>query len=178
MVDATFDGVNLIITLPPTETEVDVEQDLYSAWKRFLLADPENRRFPPAFRAISGDPLTPGLEAAPYFFLRNDLGWRIRPSEENITVLLTGSLVPQDTTLGPSGVIIPTIGAFTTSVLGLQPVTQGVDELITSIDLIEAITAGDVVVAVDKLSFTVAKGGGPTLATYTVSADGLTRTKD
>ena len=175
MVDATFNGVDLIVTLPPTQTEVDVQTDLYSAWKRFLLADKENLKFPEAFRTIAGDALTPGLEVAPYFFLRNDFGWRIRPSEEDITINLTGNLIAQDVALP---VIIPTVGAFTVLVLGLQPVTQGVDALIAQFDLVEAITAGDVIVAVDKESFTVAKGGGPVIATYTVSADGLTRTKD
>lgn len=147
MADATFDGDNLVITLPVGETLVDTEVDIYSAWKRFLLADPLNRRFPPAFRTAAGDPLTPGIDAGGYFFIRNDLGWRIRPAEADATVLLTSNLVPQDSSLP---ILIPTLGTFRVLVAGLQPITQAVDTLlaqqqetlydgIISIDLINGV---------------------------------------
>lgn len=127
MADATFDGVNLIITLPSGEAIVDVETDLYNAWKRFMLADKQNMRFPLAFRTIGGDELTPGIDAGAYFFLQNDLGWRIRPAEEDATVLVTGNLAPEDSALPMT---IPTAGAFTVLLQGLQPITQSVDSLL------------------------------------------------
>lgn len=128
MADATFDYVNLIITLPSGETEVDVERDLYSAWKRSQKTedDPETGAYP-AFRTIGGDPLTPGIDAGSYFFIRNDLGWRIRPAEEDGTVLVTGNLAPEDSSLP---ILIPTTGNFQVLVAGLQPITQSVATLL------------------------------------------------
>jgi hypothetical protein len=54
MADATFDYVNLIITLPLGQTEVDVERDLYSAWKRSQQAndEPETGAHPPSVRSV------------------------------------------------------------------------------------------------------------------------------
>lgn len=175
MVDAAFDGVSLIITLPAGETKIDVETDLYSAWKRFLLADKENLRFPAAFRTIAGDPLAGGLEAAPYFFLNNVAGWRIKPSEEDITINLIGNLIPEDETLP---VVIPTTGDFTVLILGIQAITQGLSAILVDIELIRQATAGDIVIDPDDLGFTIFKSDGTTvLATYTRSADGRIRRK-
>lgn len=119
----TFDGPNLLITLDPGVTEVDVVNDLYRAWKDFMLADPVNRRYPQAFRSDGGTPLTAIINQGSYIFLNNVDGWRIKPPEEDITIFLTGNLAVEDVTL-PS--IIPTTGNFTAAVLGLQPITQGV----------------------------------------------------
>lgn len=128
MADATFDYVNLIITLPSGQSQVDVERDLYSAWKRSQQAndEPETGAYP-AFRAIGGDPLTPGIDAGAYFFIRNDLGWRIKPAEEDATILVSGNLAPEDSSLP---ILIPTTGDFSVLIAGLQPITQSVDTLL------------------------------------------------
>lgn len=121
-----FNGNTLIITLDSGVTSVDVETDLYSDWKEwFKISD--NAKYPNAFRTSGGDPLQPGIDAGAYFFLQNDAGWRIKPPEENISVLLTGNLAPEDAS---ADLIIPTDGAFTTSVVGLQPITQSVSTLL------------------------------------------------
>lgn len=119
----TFDGDNLIITLDSGVTEVDVVADIYSPWKDWMLASPLNRRHAQAFRSDGGNPLSSIINQGSYIFLNNTAGWRIRPPEEDITVYLTGNLAVEDTVL-PA--FIPTIGAFTAAILGLQPVTQGV----------------------------------------------------
>lgn len=130
----TFDGETLIITLDATGGSglVDALTDLYAPWKewqRTRRADgTSNMVFPPAFRPTGGDPLTPGIVQGGYAFLRNDLGWRIRPAEEDATIFFTGNLVPQDATLS---VVVPTIGAFTVLIQGLQPITQSVGPLLT-----------------------------------------------
>ena len=124
----TFDGVNLIITLDSGVTEVQII-DIYSAWKDFLLASPLNRRFPQAFISDGGNPLTSIINQGSYFFLQNQFGWRIRPPEENITILAVGNLAVADTTL-PA--FVPTIGAFTAAILGLQAITQGVTPVMAS----------------------------------------------
>ena len=118
----SFDGTNLIITLDSGVTEVDVEQDLYSDWKEFFKTG-DNSKFPLAFRTTGGDPLTGSLDLGAYFFLRNDSGWRIRPAEEDATITFVGNLAAEDNTLP---LVIPTIGAFTVLILGLQPVSQAV----------------------------------------------------
>ena len=129
MADATFDGVNLVITLPLGQTSIDVEVDLYSAWKRWQLTapSPSTRRFPAAFRTIGGDPLVAGLEAGAYFFLQNNEGWRIRPAEADATVAVIGNLVAEDPNVP---LTTPTIGGYTVLLNGLQPVTQGTSDIL------------------------------------------------
>lgn len=122
-----FDGDNLIITLPFGVRNISVQEDIYSDWKVWAQL-PENLKYPPAFRSIGGDPLSPGINAGAYYFLRNDFGWRIRPAEESATTFIEGNLAPQDST---AGIFLPTIGAFTHAVLGLQPITQNVSDLLT-----------------------------------------------
>lgn len=123
----TFDGPNLLIILEAGATQIDVEVDLYSAWKTWALASSENRKHPQAFRTVGGDELTPGVDAGAYFFLLNNLGWRIRPAEEDATILLTGNLAPEKSALP---ILVPTLGAYTVLVDGLQPITQNVDAIL------------------------------------------------
>lgn len=129
----TFDGANLVITLDSGVESVDAENDLYSEWKEWVLLS-DNSKYPPAFRAIGGDPLAPGLDAAPYFFLRNDLGWRIKPPEEDITIYIDGNLVPEDSSLP---MLIPTAGNFTVGIFGLQSVTQQVEQLLALLNTMQ-----------------------------------------
>ena len=128
---ATFDGDNLIITLPGTAgagvITLDAEADLYSSWKDWMLASPLNRKYPAAFRTVGGDALSASVDAGAYFFLQNDYGWRIKPAEEDHTINLLGNLAPEDSTL-PT--VVPTDGGYTVLVAGLQPVTQNVDSII------------------------------------------------
>lgn len=121
----TFDGINLVITLDSATTNVEV-QDVYEAWKDWVRSSPVNRAYPKAFRPLGGDPLTPALNAGSYFFLQNDVGWRLRPPEEDIIVLLTGNLAGEDSLLP---LFIPTTGAYTAAIIGIQPITQGVNAL-------------------------------------------------
>jgi hypothetical protein len=97
-------------------------QFIYSRWKDWVYED-TNAKYLPAFRQSGGDPLTPGINAGTYFFLRNDLGWRIKPPEENIEIFLDGNLAPEDAGLP---LTLPTVGAFSTAIVGLQPITQSV----------------------------------------------------
>jgi len=116
----SFDGNTLVITLDSAVTDVNV-LDFYKAWKQWLLAG--NKRFPPALRSDGGSPLSSIINQGSYIFLNNTAGWRIKPPEENITIYFTGNLAVESTAL-PA--FIPTTGAFTAAILGLQPVTQGV----------------------------------------------------
>tara|TARA_R110002012_G_scaffold202065_1_gene371108 strand:- start:896 stop:1393 length:498 start_codon:yes stop_codon:yes gene_type:complete len=94
MPDALFDGDNLHISLPSIGT-FDVEINLYSAWKEWLAAS-DNAKFPPAFDTTGGDNVGGGQEIAPYFFCRNDLGWRIKMPEANGEIIVSGNLFPRN----------------------------------------------------------------------------------
>jgi hypothetical protein len=94
MSDAFFDGDNLHISLPSIGT-FDVEIHLYSAWKEWLAAS-DNAKFPPAFDTTGGDNVGGGQEIAPYFFCRNDLGWRIKMPEANGEIIVSGNLFPRN----------------------------------------------------------------------------------
>lgn len=124
-----FDGDNLLITLNAGGAihTVDAQVDLYSDWKEWVKS--AGSKFPQAFDTSGGDPLTAGITAGAYFFLRNDLGWRIKPAEEDATITMVGNLAPRDASLAT---IVPTTGAFTVAVLGLQPITQNVDQLLVN----------------------------------------------
>ena len=96
MADATFDGANLHITIPSTGT-FDAERDLYSAWKRWITLS-DNAKYPAAFDTVGGDNVGGGQEVAPYFFCRNDLGWRIKMPQQNGSIDIVGNIFPRDPT--------------------------------------------------------------------------------
>jgi len=94
MADAVFDGPNLYVKIPSIGS-FDVQENLYSAWKEWLSLG-DNAKFPPAFDTTGGDAVGGGQEIAPYFFCRNDLGWRIKMPEEDGEINLVGNLFPRD----------------------------------------------------------------------------------
>ena len=106
----------------------------------------DNSKFPPPFRTVGGDDLTPGVQAGAYFFLQNqvDSDWRIISSDEDQTDNYNGNLVAEDSSLP---LIVATPGR-TVLHLGLQPVTQRVDEILTQTQ----VAAYNGVVAIDVLS--------------------------
>lgn len=131
---ATFSGTERLVVLDPGVINFDV-QDLYSDWKEFTVSG-SNLKFAPAFRTIGGDPLSVGIDAGAYFFLQNQVSgtstgnWRLKPAEADATVSIAGNLVAQDSTLP---LAIPTAGDFTVLLLGLQPITQNVDTILTEV---------------------------------------------
>lgn len=130
----TFDGDNLIMTLDAPVAGVlslDTETDWYSEWKKWTLLD-DNMRYEDAFELIISEELTPGIESGAYFFFRNNVGWRVRPYEADATIYLNGNLVPRDSALP---IMIPTIGAYTVLIAGLQPVTQNIDTIAQSLNI-------------------------------------------
>jgi hypothetical protein len=93
MADATFDGANLYITLPNIGT-FDTQTEIYSAWKEWVALS-DNAKYPPAFDTTGGDSVGGGQEVAPYFFCRNDLGWRIKMPSANGEIVISGNLFPR-----------------------------------------------------------------------------------
>lgn len=105
----TFDGDTLRIILPAGVSEIDAKVDLYSDWKAWVKTG-TNCRYPLAFDTTGGDPTTATGEVSPFFFLRNDLGWRIRPAEESANVTIVGNLYGRDPALP---MVVPTSGSWT-----------------------------------------------------------------
>jgi len=94
---ATFDGPNLIIQLPSIDT-YDVQRDLYSAWKQWAALS-DNLKFAQAFETTGGDQISDTSTIAPYFFCRNDLGWRIRMPESDGEIPVDGNLFARQSTI-------------------------------------------------------------------------------
>lgn len=189
----TFDPQNLLIILDTpvgTVEDISVINDLYSYWKEWVLSTPQNQGYPPAFRTIGGDALSTVIDAGAYFFLRNDFGWRIRPAEKDADYYISGNLVVEDSTKPAT---VPTLGGYTTSLIGLQPVTQGLtNEIGVSISTIEANTETTIDILCNNGSIEVSASGHPVnsklitifeddmvtiKAQLLISADGLTRTR-
>ena len=91
-----------------------------------LLTD--TSKFPNAFRTVGGDDLTPGVQAGAYFFLQNQLGWRIISSDEDQTVNYSGNLVGEDSTIS----LINSTPGRTVLHLGLQLLSDVYMRLIIS----------------------------------------------
>lgn len=129
-----YDGVNLRVTLDaPTlgVLNLDIREVIYEGWKDWLLENGARLGFPPLFRPVGGDPLPGSLTAGSYYFIRNDLGWRIISSDEDQTINYIGNIVPEDPT---KQIIVPTPGR-TVLHLGIQPITQGTSELLAAAQL-------------------------------------------
>ena len=94
MSDAIFDGSNLHITIPSTGS-FDVEKNFYSAWKEWIALS-DNAKYPVAFDTTGGDNVGSGQEIAPYFFCRNDLGWRIKMPTADGEIVVAGNLFPRN----------------------------------------------------------------------------------
>lgn len=171
----TFDGPNLLITLDnPTAgvLGVDIQRDLYSEWKDWVKIG-DNAKYLPAFATSGGEPVTNALDAGSYFFLQNQLGWRIISSDEDQTINYEGNLVAADGTLP---IIVPTPGRSVLH-LGLQPITQRLsDALLSDVELIRQMLAGRSVISGDDLTVEVYERDGITiLQTFSISADGRLR---
>ena len=126
--DVTFDPVNKIITVDTAPTAgvvlLDVQGDLYSEAKRVWLNSLAHNKYQFPFRTIGGDDLGGGVKAGAYYFLRNDLGWRIRPYEDNHELVVAGNLFGNDAN---QAVYVPTVGAYTAMIrLSTSSLTQQV----------------------------------------------------
>lgn len=86
----SWDGRNRVIYVNEGVTELDVKIDIYSAWKKWVLASPEYPNassWSEAISAIGGEPLNDTLNVGSTFFLEN--GWRIQPFSSGDPYILT-----------------------------------------------------------------------------------------
>lgn len=122
----TFDGPNLRIIMSTIE-DLDAQDSLYEKWKEWVpLSD--NAKYPPAFDTIGGDAIGATTEVAPYFFLRNDLGWKIKAPEATGTINIDGNLFGRSST---TGLFVPPTGSYTV-MFNLLVTSRGTVSLVSS----------------------------------------------
>lgn len=71
----SFYPENKIILINSGITEIDVQVDLYSVWKEWILIG-DNAKWASAFNTFGGDQTGPNQYAPRYFFLTN--GWKVK----------------------------------------------------------------------------------------------------
>jgi hypothetical protein len=97
MATVTFNGPALTITIGYDSSVTTIDAiDIYSAWKDWVALG--NAQYLPAFaESVGGNELGSGVALSGYYFIRNDLGWRIVPDDgQDYTLQLNGDLYPQD----------------------------------------------------------------------------------
>jgi hypothetical protein len=110
MPSITFNGPTKTITIGYDGPLTSVSAaDIYSRWKDWVAAG--NAQYEQAFaESVGGNDLGGGVALAGYYFLRNDLGWRIKPSEFDYQINIAGDLYPADAN---TPYIITTTGDYT-----------------------------------------------------------------
>jgi len=104
-----FDGLNKLIIINTGITQISVKNDLYSAWKEWVIQD-GNSKWLQAFSAIGGEPTTGGKYLGTTYFLIN--GWKIRTWEGNHRLMVDGNIYSDD----GSEIFVPTLGAYNTQI--------------------------------------------------------------
>jgi hypothetical protein len=110
MATITFTGSTKTITIGYDGVSTTVAAaDIYSRWKDWVADG--NAQFDQAFsESVGGNDLGGGVALSGYYFIRNDLGWRIKPSEFDYQLTVTGDLYPADAI---TPFIVPPTGDFT-----------------------------------------------------------------
>lgn len=116
----TFDGESKLIIINDEVTDLDIEADVYSAWKEWASAR-DYLKFPDALRSTGGDPLPGGDFLGGTFFLRN--GWKIFVKTGASAINVVGNIYTEEGT-----------PVFATE-SGVQLLTSRVSNLIDKPDL-------------------------------------------
>lgn len=89
----TFDGINRLIIINQGVTNLDVQSDIYSAWKEWSLLE-VNTKYLQALDTVGGEPTVAGQFLDVTYFLIN--GWRIKPYSGEYTLNIIGNLFEVD----------------------------------------------------------------------------------
>ena len=111
----TFDGTNKLILINYGENTIDVQRDIFSAWKRWA-EQIDNLKFPLALTVVGGDPIDQTNVITPYYFLMN--GWRLRPYEGSHSLTITGIILTNDN----QDPLVPTLSPWNISVTRIVPI--------------------------------------------------------
>tara|TARA_R110002111_G_scaffold45802_3_gene82751 strand:- start:2363 stop:2836 length:474 start_codon:yes stop_codon:yes gene_type:complete len=93
MTSFSFLGSEKLVVLN-SQNEFTAE-DMYSEWKEWVIAD-DNAKYEKAFDTTGGDAVGGNQEIAPYFFLLNNSGWRIKMPAQDGELVMSGNLFPRD----------------------------------------------------------------------------------
>lgn len=89
----TFDGANRLILVNEGVTDLDVQRDIYSAWKEWALYE-TNARYLKAINVIGGEPTVGAEKLDATYFLIN--GWKIKPYPGSYTLNIRGNIFDVD----------------------------------------------------------------------------------
>jgi len=85
----TFDGVNRLILINDGVTELDVQVDIYSAWKEWARLE-TNLKYLKAIDTVGGEPTVAGQRLDVTYFLIN--GWKLKPYPGTYDLTVVGNL--------------------------------------------------------------------------------------
>ena len=89
----TFDGPNKLIIINNSVTELDVQTDIYSDWKEWLLLE-DNTKYLQALNTVGGEPTVAGQRLDVTYFLIN--GWKIKPYPGSYDLNIVGNIFDLD----------------------------------------------------------------------------------
>lgn len=98
-----FDGPNKLVILSTTSFDA---KDLYSRWKDWMILT-DNAKYEQAMQAVGGEPTSATNFVPSFYFMIN--GWKIRPSEADQTLTVTGNLANEG---GIGSPFVSTLGSF------------------------------------------------------------------
>jgi hypothetical protein len=99
----TFDGVNKLVLVNEGVTEMNVKEDIYSAWKEWSVMY-DHGKYEQAMRNVGGDPTVGGNFLGSTYFLIN--GWRMRTWAGSYRLVINGNIYTQE----GDPVFVPPIG--------------------------------------------------------------------
>jgi hypothetical protein len=91
--NVTFDGIRKLILVNEGVTEIDVQRDIYSSWKEWVLTD-TNAKYLQAINTVGGEPTVAGQRLDVTYFLIN--GWKLKPQPGSYTLNIIGNLFDLD----------------------------------------------------------------------------------
>lgn len=87
----TFDGDLRLIRINEGVTEIDVQRDIYSSWKEWLLLQTySNKQYTEALGVVGGEPTIGEEFLDTTYFLLN--GWKIKPQPGTYTLNIDGNI--------------------------------------------------------------------------------------
>ena len=89
----TFDGVNRLIWINDGVTSLDMQIDVYSDWKEWMLLG-DNTKYYSAFNTVGGEPTIEGQRLDVTYFLIN--GWKLKPYPGSYDLSIIGNVFDVD----------------------------------------------------------------------------------
>ena len=89
----TFDGINKLIIVNDGVTTLDVQSEVYSAWKQWAIQE-TNLKYLNPISTVGGEPTIEGQRLDVTYFLIN--GWKIKPYQGTYDLTLVGNIFDVD----------------------------------------------------------------------------------